>query len=75
MTDQNPTDEVVESLTALYEHYAQALKEDTERQEYLDWQEKYRELVFAKEIKVTDYEPVLSRRARRRRRNKDKQKG
>lgn len=46
-----------------------------EKLEYEQWQEEYRRLVFAKEIRVSHTEPPLSRRARRRQRNKAKWNG
>jgi hypothetical protein len=54
------------------EYFARHLNKQAKRLEYQQWQEEYRQLVFAKEVKVDNSKPMISRRAKRRQRNKAK---
>ncbi len=52
----------------LYEAMSADLGMNIDRLEYQQWQEEYRRLVFAQDIKVSNVTVPLSRRARRRQR-------
>jgi hypothetical protein len=58
------------NFAMLYDTISANLGLNIDRLEYQQWQEEYRRLVFAKEVRVSHTEPPLSRRARRRQRNK-----
>lgn len=56
------------ALTASADATIASLDKQLDRIEYQQWQEGYRRLVFAQEIRVSHTEPPMSRRARRRQR-------
>lgn len=58
------------ALTASADATIANLDKQLDRLEYQQWQEEYRRLVFAQEIKVSNVTAPLSRRARRRQRKK-----
>lgn len=58
-----------ENFKMLYEYSEAQFSKQIERLEYQQWQEEYRRLVFAKELKLPDNaKTVISRRAKRRHR-------